>query len=125
MEFNDVANWIATFYPEVDGYMNAPEFLIISWDHSSEGYEDLILGLTPLLRMKASRPVFIACFRSRQLIEADQPNIACEECGHMTNCGCEGDCDHAVAMTEAQKSIFREYSYLDALNELMTIFGRV
>jgi hypothetical protein len=46
MELLVVAQFVATYYPKVADYQNAPKLLLISWDHGSiedgfgEAYED-------------------------------------------------------------------------------------
>lgn len=115
----NASNFIDNFYSETADYTNAPRLLVISWDHHDDDYEDVLLDISLLIRIRAYGPTFVTRFRSHQLIEGDFPNVECGDCGHSINCGCDSDCEHEEAMDEAMCELHEEYYYLDALDDIL------
>jgi len=120
VEFKDINDFIATFYPKVEDYQNAPKLFVISWDHEEDDFdEDALLDITPLLRLRASCPTFVASFRARRIIDGDLPDFPCEDCGHSIHCGCDPDCEHEFAVDNAFEELHMQYYYTDALDEIL------
>ncbi|KAF2822338.1 hypothetical protein CC86DRAFT_396625 [Ophiobolus disseminans] len=89
------------------------------FDHDEEDYEDILLGLTLLSRLRDFCPTFVARFRPCMLIEGDFLDVDCEECGHSINCGCDSGCDHEDALDEVIDEIHWRYDYTHALDEIL------
>jgi len=119
IEFVDLNKFIATFYPSVKDYSNAPKLLLIPWDHEDDAYDDTLLDITALLRFRAFCPTFAAHFKARRLIEMDLPDVECDSCGHSINCHCNSDCSHDDSIDDAMGELYMEYEYLELLNEVL------
>ncbi|KAI4952811.1 hypothetical protein J4E91_003285 [Alternaria rosae] len=132
IELSTVAQFIVTYYPKVLDYQNAPKLLVISWDHGQigaeseedcdddvESTEDVLTNIALLTRLRAHCPTLTVNFISRRVLEDDEPNIMCFECGHSIHCGCGIDCDHEDTWGEALWRMKWSYQYLEALNAFL------
>jgi hypothetical protein len=121
LKFDDIVPFVATFYPLVAEYDNAPKLLVISWHHDYEerdsDLDDVLFDITPLLRLRAFCSTSVVKFVPHRLNECDLPNV---DCGHSIHCGCDAEgCDHDDAMEEAFEILNGIYEHTDALDEVL------
>jgi hypothetical protein len=125
LKFDDINSFIATFYPLLADYENAPKLLTISWDHFYDevdsDIDNILFDLTPLLRLRAFRPTCVISFVPRRITDYDYPNLDCADCGHSIHCDCDdgSGCEHEDARDEAQGILNDIYVYTDVLDEIV------
>ncbi|CAO2649738.1 Nn.00g010300.m01.CDS01 [Neocucurbitaria sp. VM-36] len=119
IEMENITSFVNAYYPKVEEYSNAPDLLLISWDHGHGEDDEVLFDITLLFHLRAHCKTFTTKFVSRRLVEGDLPNTDCLNCGHSIYCGCGTDCDHEEAFDEAWGDLHFQYYYLHALNEFL------